>query len=147
MKKALSVLLSVLVVLSMFSVMAFAEDAQAPAQSLVTVKFVDDDGTTIIKELQVEAGTILTKYAPENPVKPDVEGKTEYTFKGWVAEDGTLYYANTLPTPDGSDLEVIFTASYSAKDVSGFQSLWNLIESIFERINLIFQYFATIFGW
>lgn len=143
MKKALSVLLSVLVVLSMFSVMAFAEGTEPP----ITVKFVDDDGTTVIKEIKVEAGAILTQYAPENPVKPDVEGETEYTFKGWVAEDGTIYYANTLPTPDGSDLEVVFTASYSAKDVSGYQSLWNFIESIFERINKLFEYFATVFQW
>lgn len=143
MKKALSVLLSVLVVLSMFSVMAFAEGTEPP----ITVKFVDDDGTTVIKEIKVEAGAILTKYAPENPVKPDVEGETEYTFKGWVAEDGAIYYANTLPTPDGSDLEVVFTASYSERDVSGYQSLWNFIESIFERINKLFEYFATIFQW
>lgn len=143
MKKALSVLLSVLVVLSMFSVMAFAEGTEPP----ITVKFVDDDGTTVIKEIKVEAGASLPQYAPENPVKPDIEGETEYTFKGWVAEDGITYYANTLPTPDGSDLEVIFTASYSAKDVSGYQSFWKFIESIFERINKIFEYFAIVFNW
>ena len=29
----------------------------------------------------------------------------------------------------------------------GYQSFWNFIESIFERINMIFEYFAEIFNW
>lgn len=140
MKKALSVVLSMLVIFSMVSIMAFA------AEPPITVKFVDYDGT-VIQEVKVVEGTILTEYAPANPVRPDVEGETEYTFKGWRGEDGNLYYQSTLPTPDGSDLEVIYTAEYSEKDVSGYQSFWNFIESIFERINKLFEYFAEVFNW
>lgn len=150
MKKALALLLSVLMIFSMVGVMAYAEDTTDPAEpteeELVTVIF--KDGDVILKTIKVKPGIIITAYAPENPEKPDTE-TTRYTFKGWQSSvDGEIYYRSTLCTPqDASVKEIVYTAVYSEKDISGRQTLWEFIGSIFTRINMIFEYFAKIFGW
>ncbi len=144
MKKALSVVLSVLVIFSMLGVMAFAAD-----EPPITVKFVDYDGS-IIKEIKVTPGTILTPYVPEAPERADTED-TDYSFIGWKAEDGKTYHASTFPTPTLAEgettKEIIYTADYSEKDTTGYQSFFKFLESIFERINLIFEYFARWFDF
>ncbi len=137
MKKALALILSLLVAFSMLTVAAFAEG------DLVTIKFVDSDGKGI-KTVQVAPGTLMTPYVPENPEKADTE-TTRYTFIGWkssVDTDEEPYSKNTVPN---ARVDVTYTATYSEKDISQNQTLWNFIESIFARINLIFQYFAEIF--
>lgn len=137
MKKALAVLLSVLVIFSSFAVMAFAQEGD-----LITVNFVVDGNT--IKTVQVRAGEILTPYAPENPVKEATE-TAEYTFKGWADADGVLYQQSTLPTPDGSVAEITYTAEFSEEEIVENETLLSFIASIFERINMIIEYFVKIF--
>lgn len=146
MKKALSVLLSVLVIFSMVGVMAFAE-GEATEGNLVTVVF--KDGDNVLASIQVVPGTNLTQYAPEEPTKPATE-ETEYIFKGWdyveCETDGDrVYYSAGLPTVGEEDMT--FVAVYSENDISGYQSFWNFVESLFERINRLFEYFAEIFQW
>lgn len=148
MKKALAVLLAVLAVFSMFSVMAFAADNPSTVAP-ITVQFYVDGKLT--KEISVKSGEILTPYAPENPVKEDTE-TTRYTFVGWQTEgDDSLYQKSTLPTPMLAEGEtsktVVYTAVFDEKNIEGRQTFWNFIESIFERFNLIFAYFAEIFGF
>ncbi len=146
MKKALSVALALLVALSMFSVMAFAEAAEAP----ITVIFKVDG--VVVKEVNVASGTVLTPYVPDDPVRQDTDTE-RYTFKGWKAEEGddNLYYRNTFPKATLAEGEtsktIIYNAEFAVEDISGRQSLWNFIESLFERLNLLFEYFATIFNW
>lgn len=146
MKKALAVLLSVLAIFSMFSVVAFAEDATEA--TLVTVEYYDDEGK-LIKTLEVAPGTKLDGLVPANPVKQDTD-TTRYIFKGWRCEfDGVLYYENTQVVfqscEPGSTL--VFRAEFSEENIESRQTFWNLIESIFERLNLIFAYFAKVFEW
>lgn len=139
MKKALSLVLAMLVLFSMTAFMASAEE------NLVSVKFYNDEA--VVFEAQLAPGANLVEYKIENPSKTATE-TTEYTFKGWECNlDGKLYYENTLPVVPEGVTEIIFTAKYSESDVEVRQTFWNLVESIFNRINLIFQYFATIFGW
>lgn len=140
MKKTLALILAVLVAFSMFTVATFAAEAE---ENLVTVKFVDSDGKEI-KTVQVNPGVTLTSYVPANPEKADTD-TTSYTFKGWRSSfDGELYFSNTIPN---ADYDVTYTAEYSEKDISGNQTLLQFFRSIFERINLIFEYFATIFNF
>lgn len=143
MKKALSVLLSMLMIFSMVGVMAFAEGEETET---VLVEFINEG--QVIASIEAVPGTILNKYAPEYPTKEDTE-TTRFTFKGWeCSEDGKLYYANsTLPVPAEGQTKITFTAVYSEEDLSDRMTFWNFIESIFERINLIFEYFATVFSW
>lgn len=138
MKKTLALILAVLVAFSMFSVATFAADG------LVKVTFYADDGTTEIESFEVMPGEVFTSRipaAPTNPVKP--EENYEYTFKGWKSsEDGKLYSKGNM---NPASANVTYTAEFSAKEVKKTQSLFKFFESIFERINLIFQYFAEIF--
>lgn len=147
MKKTLAMLLAVLVALSMFTVAAFAEGD-------VTIQFKNGDGeeAAVIGSVTLTPGSIndITPFIPENPVKAS-DGEYEYTFKGWqlVGDDsGKLYYKNTIEAP-GADYEgedvITYVAVFSAEEITPTQTFWNFIESIFERINLIFQYFAEIF--
>ena len=141
MKKTLALVLAVLVAFSMFTFATAAAD-----QAKVT--FMNDGA--VYHVVEVPEGDSLTPYVPANPTKaPELNenGKvvTEYIFKGWAAiegEENDLYQKNTIPAAvDGT----IYYAVYSSKEVNESQTFWEFIESIFARINLIFEYFARIF--
>ena len=152
MKKALAVLLSVLAIFSMFGVVACAEDA---ATDLVKVEYYlskedYEAGKDPLKAFEVAPGMIIDKYVPANPTKEDTE-TTRYIFKGWRCElDGEIYYEGTIqqvfPSCEPGST-VVFWAEFSEEDIEVRQTFWNLVESIFARFNLIFQYFAKIFEW
>lgn len=149
MKKALSVLLSVLMI---FSVIGFAVSAEETDPSeYVTVKFYNYDGT-LLSEISVLPGTteLIRGNIPENPERA-ADDTAEYLFKGWVCNlDGETYYQNTVLVAvtglEAGDV-VEFHADYSATKKTTTQSFWKFVESVFERINLIFAYFAKIFEW
>ena len=140
MKKALALLLAVLVALSMFSVAAFAADG------LVTITFMADNEKTVIKTIEVKPDAVFTPEVPENPTAPvNPEDGYTYTFEGWKSSiDGELYYKGTM---NAASEDVTYTAVFSAKKVEKTQSLLKFFESIFERINEIFAYFAKIFDF
>lgn len=139
MKKALSVVLAMLVLFSMTAFMASAQE------DLVTVQFINDGA--VVFEAQIAPGENLADYEIKNPSKTATE-TTEYIFSGWVCDyDGVTYYQNTLPVVPEDAEAIVFVADYMEKDIEVRQTFWNLVESIFHRINLIFQYFATIFEW
>lgn len=150
MKKTLSIVLAMLMIFSTMGVMAFAQDE---AQK-VTYIFKNGDNTvatvTVVDSISAQE---LIPNIPASPVKEDTE-TTRYTFKGWKLEgddSGALYYQTTIPVPadmpEGAASPYVFVAEFSEEDISGRQSFWNFIESIFERLNMIFAYFAEIFGW
>lgn len=145
MKKALSLLLSVLMIFSCMTVAVFAEDT--PAQpTYYTIRFVDWDwdgsDTTVIQSTPVAAGEVVT--APANPTRTSDDKNVEYVFKGWSADGGnTIYHAGTIPL---ATEDVTYTAIYAESKKSDNLTFWQLVRSIFERINKIFEYFAEIFG-
>lgn len=146
MKKTLALALALLMAFSMFGVMAFAANEADPP---ITVKFVVDGET--YKTIKVNSGENLAPYLDTYPSKQDTD-TTEYTFAGWKAEgDENLYFNTTLPVPELGEgeitKEIVYTAVFSEKDISGRQSFLNFIESLFARINLLFEYFATIFNF
>ena len=154
MKKALAVLLSVLVAFSMFTIMTFAAGSTADPTP-ITIKFMLDD--TNIREIAVKNGEILTPYAPENPSKDSTE-TTEYTFAGWQlcdetgkVIDETLYQKSTLPAPYLAEGEttktIIYKAYFTEKNIEGNITFFAFIASIFAKFNLLFQYFAEVFGF
>lgn len=163
MKKTLALILTVLVAFSMFTFATFAEETTDDI--LVTVEFVDGNGAVIVTE-HLKPGAALKPIVPENPVKEDT-AEHKYTFEGWVSNipgdvdannEPNLYYQNTVPNlPNAeemkeiyaanSDFKVVFTATYLEEDVKAGQNLLQFFKSIFDRINLIFQYFATIFDF
>ena len=139
MKKTLALILAMLVAFSMFSVAAVATD------NLVSVQFVDYDGKEI-RSASVTIGDSISAYAPADPVRENTD-KAEYTFAGWKSnnpEDTKVYSKYQLPA---ATEDVVFTATYSEEKVTSGQNLLQFFRSIFERINLIFQYFATIFNF
>ena len=144
MKKTLALILAVLVAISMFSFATCAADGD-----LVKVTFMNNG--KVYHETDVLPGSVLTPYVPADPTREpalDENGKviTEYVFKGWaVNEDSELYFKNTIPAVGTEN--VVYMAIYSAKEVKETQTFWEFIESIFARINLIFEYFARIFDF
>lgn len=159
MKKALALVLSLLVAFSMFAVAASAASEEVlPTAEKVTIVFKDAD--KVIKVIVVEPGTgIVPDLVPELEKEFMTEyvdsetGKTikeKHTFKGWKSSvDGGIHYDSGIPTPtvEQENTIIYYTAEYMVEDYSERQSFWNLIESIFERLNLIFEYFATVFNW
>lgn len=136
MKKTLALILAMLVALSMFSVAAFAADD-------VTITFVDYDGEVLYTKT-VPVGSDVAVYAPENPVRENTE-KAKYTFTGWTAEGSEeVYSAAQLPAATEN---ATYFATYAEEEIKEGQSLLKFIATIFERINLIFEYFAKIFGF
>lgn len=159
MKKALSVLLAVLVVFSMCSVFAFADDTDTTGNTSttppITVLFINDG--KVIKEVKVQSGAMITPSTPDNPTKQKTD-TTEYVFKGWQQQDAegnvideNVYPKSTIPSAYLEEGEtsktVIYVAVYTEKNITGNQTFWQFFGSIFERLNMIFQYFAKIFGF
>ncbi len=148
MKKTLALFLAVLVALSMFSVAAFAE-----ASNYATVIFYDapigeEELGKEIKRAEIVPGEGQIKsHIPENPTRESDEAY-DYTFKYWVDQaTGVTYSPSNIPEPSAEDAgkTIIYVAEYSKTEKKVTQTFWNFIESIFERINLIFKYFAEIF--
>ena len=149
MKKALAVVLSLLMAFSMFGVMAFAEGETTEELPPINVIFTVDG--TVVQSVHVNSGEYLTAYVPKTPTKADTD-TTRYTFKGWKTEgDDTIYYTSTLPVPTLEEGETSKTIEYYAvfaeEDISTNQSFLEFIKSVFERFNLILEYFATIFNF
>ena len=147
MKKTLSLLLAVIMI---FSVSVFT---LASAADTVTVTFYAYDGSTVVEQkTDVVSGGKFTgpAKAPEraNEVVDNVE--YVYTFKGWAVlnEDGTyddsvVYYSQTF---DYVTEDTNYIAVYSVTEREPVITFWNLIEMIFSKLNLIFEYFEKIFG-
>lgn len=159
MKKTLAIVLSLLVAFSMFTVMASATDVDTTG--LVTVEFVyvTEDKPEVIDRVRVAPGTVIASedYVPAIPTEFKKQGKDEkgndatykYTFKGWKSlEDGAVYYPSQLPTVSkdtAAGTLIVYTADYMIEDVTETQSFWDFVASLFARINILFEYFATIF--
>ncbi|MGN1444065.1 MAG: InlB B-repeat-containing protein [Acutalibacteraceae bacterium] len=141
MKKALSLLLSVLMIFSCMTVAVFAENETPDPAVYYTIKFVDWDGTVLQSE-PVAAGEVVA--APANPTRASEDKNVEYVFKGWSADGGnTIYHAGTIPIATG---DATYTAIYAENKKSDNLTFWQLVQSIFARINKIFEYFYEIFG-
>ncbi|MBQ8028064.1 MAG: hypothetical protein IJ262_01510 [Clostridia bacterium] len=165
MKKTISVLLSVLMIFSVCSVMLAAAEGTTYTATFIDwdgspIEFVDVDGNKIGNSVEAAEGDIIK--APANPTREsdyaEINGvdreQTRYTWKGWavvtgtdsegnyVYDDSVYYHQNSLPLVSGN---VTYIAVYSSEDVSGNQTFFQFIQSIFYRLNLIFEYFFTIF--
>lgn len=139
MKKIIAVLLSVLMLFSAVSVVCFAEGETEEPMTYYTITFVDYDGKVLGTRKIVENGIID---APENPVRENTK-EVEYTFKGWSSDGGVTTYApKTLPLATG---DITYTAIYAEEKIEDTFTFWNLVQSIFARINMIFEYFFNIF--
>ena len=151
MKKTLAIVLTLLVAFSMFTV---AASATVDTSSLVTVNFayVTETEAEVIKTIYVAPGTVIAseEYVPAIPTeftRNVDEAELDYTFKGWKSSvDGVVYYPSQLPTVTQEAGTVItYTAEYLIEDVTDTQSFWEFFASLFARINILFEYFATIF--
>lgn len=143
MKKALSVILSVLVIFSMLGMAVSAAD-----DGLVNIQFVireEGKEDVVLKELNVAPGiNIVSQLADlEDPVKEPADG-VEYIFKCWEnAANG--HQTSTSNIPPAGETDVVYVAVFAEQEIRENQSFWAFIESIFERINMIFEYFAKVF--
>ncbi|MBQ9914141.1 MAG: hypothetical protein IJO73_07920 [Clostridia bacterium] len=146
MKKALSVLLSVLVIFSMLGMAVSAAD-----EDLIKIEFVIDD--EVVQTLNVAPGVDYRELINEEykvPTKEPADGK-EYIFKYWV-NDASKNTSSTsqLPVISADDYasgitSIKYVAEFAEQDIKENQSFWAFVESIFERINMIFEYFAKVF--
>lgn len=158
MKKTLAVVLTLLVAFSMFSVAASAATVSVEDADFV-VTFMKDGipvGTVGYSDLaNAEAADfpdeeiVPQQYEADKYDEESKENKRyRYKFVGWRSEvDGQLYYPGTLSKHPATEKYITLVAEYSVEDLSERQTFWQLIESILARINLIFEYFATIFNF
>ena len=138
MKKLVAIMLCFVMLFSFAAVFAFAEGETAET---VTVTFYDEDGKTVIDTVSAVKGT--SPVGPENPTKARQDGDPEWEFKGWIGEDGNVYYRNTLPV-------VTEDTSFTAKFVKMYDdedniTIMSFLASIFERLNKIFAQISTYF--
>lgn len=170
MKKVLAVMLSVLMLFSCFAVAAFAEGGEEIKNPVVvTVKFKTydadgngeaDDGVVakvFEKDAAIESAVMQEwlydmprEFSVDYEVTEDGYTRTEtktYTFKYFTKEgdeSGETYYFGST---DAITEDTVFVAQYKIEDTIDYVTFWELVESIFARINRIFEYFAAIFNF
>ena len=137
MKKCIALLLSVLMLLSVFAVFAAADDAETPAEEPASyvVTFIDN-GNTVATQT-VEAGK-----SPEAPAEPqpysDASGKI-YEFHAWVSSlDGKSYSPFDLPA---ATADTVYTAEYYVTYEPSEEptvTLFAFLQGIFQNVTKIF---------
>ncbi len=172
MKKVLSVFLAALMLFSCFGVMAYAEDAETSKTVTITFKYLIPNGSgtgteeRVVKMervLENNNGAVITSgqmdyYLDAMPREfsysydaedfpPRKESKT-YKFMHFVSEKDPSFKINFA----GSGTRVftedtVFVAEYEIEDTGEYSTFWEFVQSIFARINLIFEYFSEIFGF
>lgn len=156
MKKALSIVLSVLVIFSMFSMAVSAAPGEDYNENIVTITFKVEG--EVYKEIKVMPGALFNEYLIEGgvaelvpPTKASTE-TTKYIFRCWVNEaDGSEGQPGTFPAAPKAEegetqiTQVTYVADFTPVDIIENQTFWAFLQSIFERINKIFEYFAKVF--
>lgn len=140
MKKFIALLLSVFMIFSVFGMtVAFAADEETTEKTTFTVIFKDYDGT-VISEAQYNLGDKVV--VPENPERAATD-EVKYIFAGWEnGTDGEKYYKETVPK---ATEDVTYTATYGEQDADPVPTFWQLVRSVFARINAILEYLTRIF--
>lgn len=148
MKKALSVLLAVLMMFSLCSV-AFAKDSEDSAsKQQVVLTFLNHDLTTYETKVAYANEKFTGPAVSPTRANETIDGK-EYSFKfrGWAeynnGEVGEKIY-NTQ-TFDYVSADTTYIAVYAKEEVEEIMTFWNLIQMIFSKFNMIFEYFFEIF--
>jgi len=175
MKKVLSVFLAALMLFTCFGVMAYAEDGgEIKEPGIITFKYLvntyDENGEPngveeIAPTYQIENNSVLTS-DQMNTFLRDMPKQVSYQYT--VTEYGssrkeTVTYTFDYFTIEGHDEGerykfegtgetliadgTVFVANYVKKDTGDNVTFWEFVQSIFARINLIFEYFAAIFGF
>ena len=151
MKKTLALVLTVLLAFSMFSMAASAATTKVRFVDLYgkEIKTIEYDYAAEGKLAAADFPEVDTNYERDELQEDGSTKKYEYTFKGWRCDAcGDLHYPSTFSSADHAKYtEVLLSAEYAKEDKSGNQSFWQFIESLFARINVLFEYFATIFNF
>lgn len=148
MKKLISVLLAALMIFSVFSFSASADFELPPDAYTITFALADNNGDpiqpylrTVVMYEGVELAPAAKLCEPDSYVGAD--GLTYY-FVGWKDIDtGVVRTSDYLPK---ISRDATYTAVFEPEpDDGGGQTLLQFFRSIFERLNIIFEYFWSIF--
>lgn len=172
MKKVLSVFLAALMLFSCFGVMAYAEESQTVT---ITFKYKIPNATAtgvedcvVTEEVPYEStkGAVITaglmdhilndlnkmpkefSYTYDADDFPTRKETKTYKFMNFVSESDPTYKLDFRGS--GTDVfteDVTFVAEYEIEDTGEYTTFWEFIQSIFARINIIFEYFSQIFGF
>lgn len=143
MKKALSIILAVLMLASVFTVCAAAAYEPIVDVTAYEIYFYSPEKKTMLHYGVYPKGTDLALIgAAQEPDSYEGEDNLVYYFVGWEDEEtGKVRSSDQLPK---ATKNTTYIAVYEPREENG-QTLLNFFESIFERINRIFEYFWTIF--
>lgn len=142
MKKVLSVILTAVMLFSVVAV-AFTASADFEIPVIYIIEFYNEDNVLISTERYPEGfefGAAAKRLEPDS--YKDEDGVTHY-FKGWRSSvTGEVRTSSKLPS---ARYNVEYYAVYETQDNSGNQTFLQFIQSIFHRINMVFEYIWTIF--
>ena len=171
MKKVLSVFLAALMLFSCFSVMAFAEETEKKTVTITFKYLVPNEDATgteervveIEKEIENDLGAVLTSeqmdyyldamprefsYSYDADDFPTRKESRTYKFMRFASEADPSYKITFAGS--GSQVfekDIVFVAEYDIDDTGEYTTFWEFVQSIFARINVIFEYFSQIFGF
>lgn len=176
MKKVLSVFLAAIMMLSCLGMVAFAEDGgeiKDPIQ--ITFKYYvntyDEAGVangveTVTFVQTMERNTVITADQMNSWVDDIIPQKVSYGYtveEDYTSRQETVTYTFKYFTIEGKEDDVrytfegtgteiiaedcVFVANYDKKDTIDTVTFWEFVQSVFARINKIFEYFSEIFGF
>ncbi len=175
MKKVLAVILSVLMLASCLAGVAYA-DIEAPEERTETInvtfyyyidnkKWVYENGDAKPEQksltIQLAPGeeysvddwkyVVLAdmpkEFTHDYPVEYSMTETKTYIFSHFTRstdESGEKLYIANLNTLTE---DTVLYAQYKIEDTIEYTTFWEFVQSVFARINIIFEYFAEIFGF
>ena len=155
MKKALSVILAMLMLVSFMGVAMAAEDGKVRVAFYLSEEAMNKDEYYYAINVDPGMDFVHMLQSKEQPLAlPTKESTktTRYTFNGWElytkdsegnwAATGVIKYTGTITA---ATEDVCWVATFAEEDIKANQTFWSFVQSIFARINDIFEYFAEVF--
>ncbi len=154
MKKALAILLSLILMFSCTAVsLAADESAAEPDYSTYVNIFFIVDGA-VAGTVRALPGEMTAQDVVDTIGTPSKEATdtVRYIFEGWYASDESgnvidgaeKQLSATFKIPEAAG-NYYYSAVFYEENIKETTTFWAFIQTIFARINLIFEYFAKVF--
>lgn len=133
----------------------FREDKIVKVKFYLSTDDMDKDKWLYSMDVRSGVNFVGTLQSPETALPVPTKNSDDtynYTFNGWElytkdssgswSATGTIRYTGNIPA---AEEDVCWVATFAKETIKESQTFWSFVQSVFARINAIFEYFAEVF--